>query len=385
MLNGVGSLATGGGHLMQGLPSCNVWSLLGDNGATASSYWRLVGFPSRPRGVIWWWFVSLLGGGWCRCSGDRGWGIRDGFAGFVAVELRECSDLQWNLGFRQLVVARWQLAFEAEDGKGAKTITCASDSLIECICFVSPITLDNLLYVAIDLVGLMLLRCDDVVALDAIGKGSISMISWSLNRVGGRRDGSRPGGVKAEESGFLFYDENANLIRAKVKDCLAKPTPRVSKIFKKVKKAVSSFGVVMAAVEVPSATSVFPGKLDKTVKVIVLRPKKSRSKEEKEEEEEVLLIDGIEVERDVFVKFDVLINDEDEATSGAHKTEFAGSFVNVPHKHEHHKKIKTKLRLGISELLEDLGADDDENVLVTLVPRSGVGDVSIDGVKIEFD
>lgn len=171
----------------------------------------------------------------------------------------------------------------------------------------------------------------------------------------------------------------------KVKDCLAKPTPRVSKIFKKVKKAVSSFGVVMAAVEVPSATSVFPGKLDKTVKVIVSRPKKSRSKEEKEEEEEVLLIDGIEVERDVFVKFDVLINDEDEATSGAHKTEFAGSFVNVPHKHGHHKKIKTKLRLGISELLEDLGADDDENVLVTLVPRSGVGDVSIDGVKIEFD
>lgn len=141
----------------------------------------------------------------------------------------------------------------------------------------------------------------------------------------------------------------------------------------------------MAEVEVPSATSVFPGKLDKTVKVIVSRPKKSRSKEEKEEEEEVLLIDGIEVERDVFVKFDVFINDEDEAMSGADKTEFAGSFVNVPHKHERHKKIKTKLRLGISELLEDLGADDDENVLVTLVPRSGVGDVSIDGVKIEFD
>jgi len=130
---------------------------------------------------------------------------------------------------------------------------------------------------------------------------------------------------------------------------------------------------------------VFPGKLDKKVTVLVPRPKKSRSKKEKDEEEEVLLIEGIEVDRDVFVKFDVFINDEDETTSGPHKTEFAGSFVNVPHKHKHNKKIKTRLRLGISELLEDLGAEDDDNVLVTLVPKTGAGHVSIDAVQIEFD
>ena len=97
------------------------------------------------------------------------------------------------------------------------------------------------------------------------------------------------------------------------------------------------------------------------------------------------MIEGIEVPRDVFAKFDVFINDEDEATSGPDKTEFAGSFVNVPHKHKHHKKIKTRLRLGISELLEDLDAEDDEGVLVTLVPKYGSGDVIIGGVKIEFD
>ncbi|KAL6990767.1 catechol oxidase [Sarracenia purpurea var. burkii] len=54
----------------------------------------------------------------------------------------------------------------------------------------------------------------------------------------------------------------------------------------------------------------------------------------------------IEVERDVFVKFDVFVNDEEEAKSGPKKSEFAGSFVNVPHKHKHHTKIKTRLRLG---------------------------------------
>ncbi|KAG5561581.1 hypothetical protein RHGRI_004584 [Rhododendron griersonianum] len=204
-------------------------------------------------------------------------------------------------------------------------------------------------------------------------------------------------------SSFVFYDENANLTRVQVKDCLdttklgyvyqdvdipwltTKPTPRVSSIFKKVKNAVSAISEAKAAEEVPSASVVFPGKLDKMVKVIVPRPRKSRSKKEKADEEEVLVIEGIEVSRDVFVKFDVFINDEDETTSGPHRTEFAGSFVNVPHKHKHHTKIKTRLRLGISELLEELGAEDDENVLVTLVPKSGAGDVSIDGVRIEFD
>ncbi|THG02474.1 hypothetical protein TEA_022444 [Camellia sinensis var. sinensis] len=116
----------------------------------------------------------------------------------------------------------------------------------------------------------------------------------------------------------------------------------------------------------------------------VPRPKKSRSKKEKDDEEEILVIEGIEVDQDVFVKFDVLINDEHEVI-GPDNTEFAGSFVNVPHKHKHGKKIKTMLRLGIAELLEELGAEDDDGVLVTLVPKNGAGAVTIGGVKIEFD
>nr|WGT83876.1 polyphenol oxidase [Lysimachia christinae] len=201
-------------------------------------------------------------------------------------------------------------------------------------------------------------------------------------------------------SEFIFYDENAQLVKIKVKDCLdtkklgyiyqevdvpwiqSKPTPKFSKIMRKIKKST----VAMADDNViPLATEVFPRKLDRVLRVMVKRPKKSRSKREKEEEEEILVIEGIEVAKDAFVKFDVFINDEQEETIGADKTEFAGSFVHVPHKHKHGEKTKTRLRLGINDLLEDLGAEDDDGVLVTLVPKKGAGDVTIGGIKIEFE
>lgn len=121
---------------------------------------------------------------------------------------------------------------------------------------------------------------------------------------------------------------------------------------------------------------------------MVARPKKSRTTKEKDDEEEILVIEGIEVDRESFVKFDVFINDEDEKVIRPGNSEFAGSFVNVPHKHKHSsgKNItKTRLRLGISDLLEDLGAEDDDGVVITLVPRSGAGNVTVGGAKIEFD
>ena len=42
------------------------------------------------------------------------------------------------------------------------------------------------------------------------------------------------------------------------------------------------------------------------------------------------------------------------------------------------------LNLGITELLEDLDAEDDDGVVVTLVPRFGKGLATIGGIKIEF-
>lgn len=72
-----------------------------------------------------------------------------------------------------------------------------------------------------------------------------------------------------------------------------------------------------------SPEEVFPAKLDRVLKVLVKRPKVKRSAEEKAESEEVLVISGIEVDRDVFAKFDVYINDQDDVVTTAANTEFA--------------------------------------------------------------
>ncbi|KAJ8761620.1 hypothetical protein K2173_004396 [Erythroxylum novogranatense] len=226
---------------------------------------------------------------------------------------------------------------------------------------------------------------------------------WTVwKSLGGKRtDFTDPDWLDAT---FLFYDENANPVRVKVRDCLdsknigydyqdvdipwlqSKPTPR--RTLKKLAKALHIRNVALAAEKSKTALTPirsFPLVLDKVISTMVARPKKGRSKKEKEDEEEVLVIEGIELERDTIVKFDVYINDEDDAPSTADKTEFAGSFVSVPHKHKHKKKMSTCLRLGITDLLEDLDVEDDDSVIVTLVPRYGQGLVTIGGLKIELD
>ncbi|MFS8026426.1 putative catechol oxidase [Helianthus anomalus] len=145
---------------------------------------------------------------------------------------------------------------------------------------------------------------------------------------------------------------------------------------------------------VSTAPATFPMSLDKPATMVVKRPAKNE-RGNGEEQEEVLVIEGIEVNKDEFVKFDVFINDEDEevaSSAGPEKTEFAGSFVNVPRKKREDggdgggKVIKTRLRIGISELLEGLGVeDDDEHVVVKLVPKCDNVHVIIGGVKIEIE
>ncbi|KAI3905696.1 hypothetical protein MKX01_007188 [Papaver californicum] len=200
---------------------------------------------------------------------------------------------------------------------------------------------------------------------------------WTIwKSLGGKRkDFTDPDFLNAA---FLFYDEKKQLVRVTMwKFHGYKPrVPKARNLEKKIAKKKSV------------GTTEFPIILDKTVQVLVKRPKtKSRSKKEKEDKEEILIINGIELERGSLVKFDVFINDEDEI--GPESSEFAGSFTNLPHKHgKKNEKIKTRLKIGITDVLEDLDAEDDDDVLVTIIPRnSGRGKevVTIEGVEIEFD
>ncbi|MCL7045065.1 hypothetical protein MKW94_017734 [Papaver nudicaule] len=208
---------------------------------------------------------------------------------------------------------------------------------------------------------------------------------------GNRKDFTDPDFLNA---GFLFYDEKKQLVKVTVKDCLKQENLRykyqdveIPWLQTKPKPPKARAVERKIAQKRSVDTTTFPIILDKTVKLLVKRPKTtSRSKKEKEEKEEILVLNGIELSRGALVKFDVFINDEDEV--GPESSEFVGTFTNIPQNHGKDENFKTCLRLGITEILEDLDAEDDDDVLVTIIPRDSgrvKNVVTIEDIVIEFD
>uniref|UniRef100_A0A803QFV7 Tyrosinase copper-binding domain-containing protein n=1 Tax=Cannabis sativa TaxID=3483 RepID=A0A803QFV7_CANSA len=139
---------------------------------------------------------------------------------------------------------------------------------------------------------------------------------------------------------FLFYDENAQLVRVSVKDSLD----------------TKKLGYVYQDVELPWLKT---------------KPKPPLAAD-----------DEVSAGLTPLSSFPVKLNNSD-STSGPDKSEFAGSFVSVPHNTKNTEKTNTSLKLGITELLDDIGVEDDENVLVTLVPKSNEI-VTIGGIRIDL-
>ncbi|EPS57764.1 polyphenol oxidase, partial [Genlisea aurea] len=192
------------------------------------------------------------------------------------------------------------------------------------------------------------------------------------------------------DASFVFYDENARLVRVKVRDAV--DIRRLGYAYQDVdstwlkKRPLARFrkSDVAAKSNAPRPDKIFPLKLDKVVKVLVQRPKKSRSHDEKEREEELLVIEGIEVDKSKFVKFDVFVNDEEDDPDEFDKAEYAGSYSQVVQK-KNSTRVNTKITLGLTEILEDLGAEDHDDILVALVPKVGGEDITIGGIKIIYD
>jgi polyphenol oxidase len=122
---------------------------------------------------------------------------------------------------------------------------------------------------------------------------------------------------------------------------------------------------------------------DVAVTAEVRRPGVLRSWQEKDVEEEVLVIEGIETDGTDMVKFDVYVNAMEHEKVEAGGREMAESFVCLSHPSMDGAgkgmMIKTSMRVALNELLEDLGADGDDSVTVTLVPRHGK--VKIGGLR----
>ncbi|MED6156699.1 hypothetical protein PIB30_016855 [Stylosanthes scabra] len=212
---------------------------------------------------------------------------------------------------------------------------------------------------------------------------------WNLWKSFGNKDIVDPDFL---ESNFLFYDENKNLVRVKTKDCLDSVKlgydyEKVPIPWAKTKPKARRTKAERAQKPLTTKSVDFPLTLeeDKLVSTVVKRPRRSRNRKEKNEREETLVLE-IEFDRRLPIKFDVLLNEEEDSQFATPKNrEFAGSFVNVSHTQKS-SALKTELayKIGITEKLIDLEADDDDSVVVTLVPQYGEG-VVVKGIKIDYE
>nr|WMB80849.1 PPO-1 [Aphelandra squarrosa] len=180
---------------------------------------------------------------------------------------------------------------------------------------------------------------------------------------------------------FLFYNENRELVRVKVADCLDQR--KMGYDFEKVDTPWKNFRPPKRAERVDikkiasgakKADAVFPLNLKKISRVLV--PKSAKGKAD-----EVLVLENIVVDSTKFTKFDVYINDEDDSPKELDKAEYAGTFAQVPHKTKD-KKGNATINLRLTELYEDIDVGDDDTIVVTLIPRSGGEHVTIGGIKV---
>ncbi|KAE8716679.1 Detected protein of unknown function [Hibiscus syriacus] len=132
------------------------------------------------------------------------------------------------------------------------------------------------------------------------------------------------------DSFFFFYDENLKLVKSKVRDVLD----------------ITKLGYSYEEVDHPWLSHRPPppdGRvLDGIITVKVSRSMKRESKEE--EEEEAIVVYGIKVKGNDYVKFDVYVNLSDETKMNPKFREFAGTFAHIPGGGDAMKK-KVKLKL----------------------------------------
>ncbi|XP_060207959.1 polyphenol oxidase E, chloroplastic-like [Lycium barbarum] len=221
--------------------------------------------------------------------------------------------------------------------------------------------------------------------------GNVDRMWNEWKAIGGkRRDLADKDWLNSE---FFFYDENRNPWRVKVRDCLDSkkmgydyaPMPTPWRNFKP-KKTTS--GKVPTG-SLPPASKVFPlAKMDRAISFSINRPASSRTPQEKNEQEEMLTFNQVKHDKLEYIRFDVFLNtDKTVNADELDKAEFGGSYTSLPHVHADHNSPDNgvSFQLAITELLEDIGLEDEETIAVTMVPKKGGEFVSIGGVEIQLE
>ncbi|CAN1173195.1 Aureusidin synthase [Linum perenne] len=194
------------------------------------------------------------------------------------------------------------------------------------------------------------------------------------------------------DSSMYFYDEKLRLNRIRFRDVMdmdklryryedvvntwmtARPKPSVAPRLAKRELRKKEIKLEMLGRH-------FQQTLDSQFTVQVVRPRPIMTQKEKDQLEEILVVEGIDVKAEEFVKFDVYINVVKDTIMSPKYREFAGTFTDIPMGVSFGKK--TTLELGISEVLEDLEADRDRAIWVTLMPRTETcNNVTVDGISI---
>lgn len=122
-----------------------------------------------------------------------------------------------------------------------------------------------------------------------------------------------------------------------------------------------------------------PRPLDSKIKATVKRPKASRSAADKAQAAEVLVVENIEMVTPDAAAFDVYVS-----SSKQDKGELVGTYTRIRHTHVlgNGERSKLNYKLGITGVVERIGADKDGDLVVTLVPRTG--NMIVGGIHIEL-
>ncbi|CAI9772371.1 unnamed protein product [Fraxinus pennsylvanica] len=193
-----------------------------------------------------------------------------------------------------------------------------------------------------------------------------------------RKDITSPNYLNAQ---FLFYDENARLVRVKVANCVDHKKmgykyhymPTLWRHYSPPKKQAKA-RIMEKISDIPKVAAVLPITLKNTVRVLVPKSAKGKVSEQ-------LVIEDIEKDTTKFIKFDVFVNDEDDDLGELDRAEYAGTFAQVPHKTKN-KTSKSSISLDLTQLYDYVDVTDDDTIVVTIVPRSNGEDITIGCIKI---
>ncbi|KAH7653587.1 Catechol oxidase protein [Dioscorea alata] len=175
------------------------------------------------------------------------------------------------------------------------------------------------------------------------------------------------------DSAFLFWDEDLKLVRIRVRDVL--DTRKLGYVYEEV--PIQWLDMKPELEELTESMIIPVSSFPATVSNSLVSFNASRSVEKRMVAEEVVVLDGIEFDSSSQVKFDVYISSPAKSSYSV----FAGTFGNLP---AGHRRIRTRMKVGLSDALKELGAEESETIVVIIKPVSTDVMVTIGAIWIDF-